>query len=74
MRDIAREAYEKCVVRGTAFMRPDTDLGDSAVDDFQRVVDVTAPALVDEGLIRIIMKHKESSSGRVDLIKFVRLR
>lgn len=74
MRDIAKEAYEACDVGATGWMRPDSTKGES-IDGFQAVVEITAPALQDEGLIIIQEMHRESQTGQqlVDAIRFIRL-
>lgn len=75
MRDIAKESYEACAIGAIGWMRPDSTKGES-IDGFQAVVENSAPALHNQGLIIIQEMHRESHTGQrlVDAIKFVRLR
>lgn len=74
MRDVAKEAYEKCHVGSSGWMRPDPTKGES-VAEFQAVVKV-AQTMESDGLIVIDELHLESQSGsrHVDAICFTRMR
>jgi hypothetical protein len=73
MRDIANDTYESTAVGSVGFMKPDTTKGET-IQDFQQVVD-TAEEMESEGLIQILLKHPESTSGDrlIDRIQFRRL-
>lgn len=74
MSEVARDAYDKTAVGAVGWMRPDAAKGQT-VEGFQAVA-LAADALQNDGLIRILAVHEESTSGRklIDAIQFKKLR
>lgn len=74
MRDIMKDAYDKCPIGGMKIVTPDPSLSDS-LGGFQSVL-MAAKVMQEQGLVFVKEVHYESQSGKklIDAITIVRVK